>query len=182
VTTLDSRSACSKKTDRWRLAPNRSENASSTLGFLTTRCEWPIFLRSGPAVGERRCSEDHRLTRGQVMISHIVLRPRRLSTISLSLSVGKELFLSSSLSICFFFKALVGEHRALSYGAMIMTPPYSPDVSFAHSIAFTHTRIFFIHNKYFEHALLHESRRPCPRRICGFPCSPNSVRVETYTC
>jgi len=37
------------------------------------------------------------------------------STKTLLLFVGKEGFLSSSLSIHFFSKALVGEHRALSF-------------------------------------------------------------------
>ena len=37
--------------------------------------------------------------------------------------------------------------------------------------------MLFIHNK---HALLHESRCPCPRRICFFPCfvCPNSAPVR----
>jgi hypothetical protein len=55
-------------------------------------------------------------------------------------TVHQEGFLSSSprwLSIHIFSKALVGEHRTLSflYGmAMILTPPCSPDISFAPSL------------------------------------------------
>jgi hypothetical protein len=51
----------------------------------------------------------------------------------------------------------------LSFLYMILTsrgPTFSPDVSFAR-VAFTPTQIFIN----FEHALLHESRCPCPCRI-----------------
>ena len=45
-------------------------------------------------------------------------------------AVRQEGFLSSSLSIHPLFKALVGEHRALSGMAMILTPLCSPDILF----------------------------------------------------
>src|SRR6267142_4432371 len=103
-----------------------------------------------------------------------------LSIISLLPSVRQEGFLSSFLSIRFFSKALVGEHRALSFSygmAMILTPLYSPDVSFAPSFH-SRPRIFFIYTNIFKHAPLHESRCPCSRHMYCFPCfvCPNFVR------
>jgi hypothetical protein len=82
-------------------------------------------------------------------------------------------FLSSSprrLSIHSFSKALVGEHRALTFlyaMAMIMTP-HAAQTFRSHAYCI---HINSDHMNIFEHALLHESHYPCSCGIYYFLCS-----------
>ena len=67
-----------------------------------------------------------------------------LSTINLSLSIREESSLPRPGGSAFvsFPKALVGEHRALSFKFLhILTLPCSPDVFHSHSDLFYHTNI-----------------------------------------
>ena len=86
-------------------------------------------------------------------------------------------------------KALVGEHRALScmhgHDLDYPLPPHSPNVSFAHSESLDSRPLgyfYFITNT-FEHALLYDSFRPCPRHIHNFSGSvcPSSTKVLKST-
>ena len=127
-------------------------------------------------------------TCGHVLPSSTNVRPQMSWSLYYKfVAVPQEGLLSSSLtgrwlSIRFFSKALVGEHRTSSFFslyvmAMIVTPPCSPDVPFAHSLdpLFHQTNIF-------EHALLHESHYLCPRGIYYFLCSVRPISVRKYTC
>jgi hypothetical protein len=117
-------------------------NASSTLRLLGMCIERPVFIstRDGyhwqlaKSVAPERVNPFSRLWQchGLVWFCHELehdasgatsataqthaVRPeiQCLFTISSSLSIRKERYLSSSISIRLFYKALVGEHRALS--------------------------------------------------------------------
>jgi len=75
---------------------------------------------------------DSGATREFVTVSRVIPMSLNCKSLSESLSVRKDSSRPGGSAFGFFFKALVGEHRALSflYGmAMILTLPCSPDVS-----------------------------------------------------
>src|SRR6266850_5341253 len=159
--------------------------AGASLGLAPVALASPRLRFTCPQLC-RRTIEETRLTMRKLIIgpksfeywlanlrpcpmSHVRCESGDVSRAYKFVAVHQEGFISSSprrLSIRFFSKALVGEHRALSYlygMAMILTPPCSQTFR-SHALhAHSHTNIF-------EHALLHESHFHCSRGICRFLC------------